>query len=132
MSESLGDASGIVSKTSRRTVAETVRALTDLLHAKGLRIFTVIDQREAARSVGLDLRETTVVEFGSPKAGTPIMEASPLVALDLPLKVVIWADGDLTRVSYYSPAAIAERHGLSADVVVPLSGIDALTDAIAS
>ena len=60
------------------------------------------------------------------------MEASPLVALDLPLKVVVWADGDVTRISYYSPEAIAKRHGLGLGAVTPLAGIDALTDAIVS
>jgi uncharacterized protein (DUF302 family) len=133
MSESLhGDDAGIVSKTSPHTVSETVAALTDLLSSKGLRVFCVIDQRAAARSVGLDLRETTVVEFGNPAAGTPIMAAAPLVALDLPLKVVIWADDDVTRISYYSPETVAARHGLGAEIVAPLSGIDALTDAIVS
>lgn len=132
MSEPLRDDSGIVSKTSPQTVSETVRALTDLIGRKGLRLFGVIDQREAAHNVGLELRETTVVQFGNPALGTPIMEASPLVALDLPLKVVVWADGDETRISYYSPEAIAKRHGLSVDAVAPLAGIDALTDAIVS
>ncbi|MGB9112159.1 MAG: DUF302 domain-containing protein [Acidimicrobiales bacterium] len=132
MSEPLRDDSGIVSKTSPHTVSETVRALTDLIGRKGLRLFGVIDQREAARSAGLDLRETSVVQFGNPALGTPIMEASPLVALDLPLKIVVWADGDETRISYYSPEAIAKRHGLSVEAVAPLAGIDALTDAIVS
>lgn len=122
----------IVSKVSPHSVPETVRVLTDLLKEKGLRIFAVIDQREEARRAGLELRETTVVEFGDPAAGTPIMDAAPLVALDLPLKVLIWADDGVTQISYYSPAAIAARHGLDADALAPLAGIDVLTDAVAS
>jgi uncharacterized protein (DUF302 family) len=66
------------------------------------------------------------VIFGSPQAGTPVMAASPLAALDLPLKALIWADEGQTKVSYYSPAALAARHHLSAD----LAGINALTDAL--
>jgi uncharacterized protein (DUF302 family) len=60
------------------------------------------------------------------------MEATPLTALDLPLKVVIWADGEQTRISYYAPEAIAARHGLDADAIAPLLGIHALTDALTS
>jgi uncharacterized protein (DUF302 family) len=60
------------------------------------------DQR-AAREAGLELRETTLVIFGNPAAGTPVMAAAPLPALDLPLKILIWADGSRTNVTYYSP-----------------------------
>jgi uncharacterized protein (DUF302 family) len=70
-----------------------------------------------------------VVIFGSPEAGTPVMVAAPLVALDLPLKVLVWADGDQTKVSYASPGALADRYGLSDDLAGKLAGIDALTDA---
>ena len=68
--------------------------------------------------------------FGSPAAGTPVMAAAPLAALDLPLKVLVWADEGQTRVSYYSPAAIAARYQLSADLAGNLAGIDALADAL--
>jgi uncharacterized protein (DUF302 family) len=101
-----------------------------MISAKGLKLFAVIDQAAEAREVGLTLRETTLVIFGSPKAGTPVMAASPLFALDLPLKVLIWDDGDQTKVSYYAPAALAAKHHLSADLAATLSGINALTDAL--
>jgi uncharacterized protein (DUF302 family) len=68
--------------------------------------------------------------FGSPAAGTPVMAAAPLAALDLPLKVLVWADGGQTKVSYYAPAAIAARHHLSAELAGNLAGINALTDAL--
>jgi uncharacterized protein (DUF302 family) len=90
------------------------------------KLFAVIDQAAKARQAGLTLRETTLVLFGSPKAGTPVMAASPLAALDLPLKVLIRADGDQTKVSYYASAALATSHHLAAD----LAGIDTLTDAL--
>ncbi len=77
----------VVTKLSPRTVAETVSRLTDLVRAKGMKVFAVIDQSVEARQVGLELRDTTLVMFGSPAAGTPVMAASPLSALDLPLKV---------------------------------------------
>ena len=125
-----GNDPGTVTKLSHLPVAETVARLTGLVSAKGMRLFAVIDQRAEARQAGLDLRETTLVLFGSPAAGTPVMAASPLAALDLPLKILVWADEGQTKVSYYSPAALAARHHLDADLGRNLAGIDALTDAL--
>jgi uncharacterized protein (DUF302 family) len=121
---------GVVSKLSPRTVAGTVERLTGMIAAKGMTLFGVIDQRAAAATAGLQLRATTLVLFGSPAAGTPVMAAAPLSALDLPLKVLIWDDDGQTRVTYYAPAALAERHHLSADLAARLAGIDPLTDAL--
>jgi len=125
-----GNDPGTVTKLSHLPVAATVARLTGLVSAKGMRLFAVIDQRAEAQQAGLDLRETTLVLFGSPAAGTPVMAASPLAALDLPLKVLVWADEGQTKVSYYSPAALAARHHLGADLARNLAGIDALTDAL--
>jgi uncharacterized protein (DUF302 family) len=117
-------------KVSPRPVTETVSRLTGILDAKGLKIFAVIDQAAEARRVGLQLRETTLVLFGNPAAGTPVMVAAPLSALDLPLKVLIWDDSGQTKVSYYGPAALAARYGLNADLTANLAAIDPLTDAL--
>jgi uncharacterized protein (DUF302 family) len=95
-----------------------------------MRLFAVIDQSAEARQAGLNLRETTLVIFGSPAAGTPVMIAAPLAALDLPLKVLIWAENERTRVSYQDPGVLAMRYGLSADLARNLAGINALTDAL--
>ena len=119
-----------VTKISGRSVSDTVARLTELVAAKGMRLFAVIDQAAEARKVGLQLRETTMVIFGSPVAGTPVMVAEPLAALDLPLKVLVWADGQQTKVSYEAPAAIARRRGLSRELAANLTGINALTDAL--
>ena len=78
----------------------------------------------------MQLRETTLVMFGSPAAGTPVMAAAPLAAVDLPLKVLIWADDGQTKVTYYAPAALAARYDLSADLAAKLAGIDPLADAL--
>jgi uncharacterized protein (DUF302 family) len=121
---------GVVTKLSPRPVASTVARLTRLIAAKGMKLFAVIDQSAEASRAGLQLRDTTLVLFGSPAAGTPVMAAAPLAALDLPLKVLIWADQGQTRVSYYSPAALAARHHLGADLATRLAGIDPLTDAL--
>ena len=117
-------------KVSPRPVTETVSRLTGILAARGLKVFAVIDQAAEARQVGLELRETVLVVFGNPAAGTPVMAAAPLSALDLPLKVLIWADGGQTKVSYFGPAALAARYDLSAELAAHLAAIDPLTDAL--
>ena len=120
----------VVTKLSRESVAATVAELTSMITAKGMRLFAVIDQAAEARQAGLTLRETVLVIFGSPQAGTPVMAASPLAALDLPLKVLIWADEGQTKVSYYAPAALAASHHLTAELAASLAGINAVTDAL--
>jgi uncharacterized protein (DUF302 family) len=120
----------VTTKLSPRSVPATVSRLTGILSAKGMKVFAVIDQSDQAREAGLSLRETTLIIFGNPAAGTPVMDAAPLAALDLPLRVLIWADGNRTNVTYYSPAAIAARYGLNAELAANLAGIDPLTDAL--
>jgi uncharacterized protein (DUF302 family) len=120
----------IVTKSGPLSVAATVARLTGMINAKGMRLFAVIDQRAEARQAELDLRDTVLVVFGSPAAGTPVMEASPLSALDLPLKVLIWDDAGATKVSYYAPTALAARHHIPAELAANLAGINALTDAL--
>jgi uncharacterized protein (DUF302 family) len=120
----------VTTKLSPRSVPATVSRLTGILSAKGMKAFAVIDQSDQARAAGLRLRETTLVLFGNPAAGTPVMEAAPLAALDLPLKILIWDDGSRTNVTYFSPAAIAARYDLSAELAANLAGIDPLTDAL--
>jgi uncharacterized protein (DUF302 family) len=122
--------SGIVTKISPRSVADTVTRFTGLLSAKGVKLFAVIDQSAEARQAGLRLRDTTLVIFGNPAAGTPVMDAAPLAALDLPLKVLVWDDAGQTRVTYYAAAALAARHRLSADLEGNLAAVNPLTDAL--
>jgi uncharacterized protein (DUF302 family) len=121
---------GVTTKNSPRTVSETVSRLTGLIDGKGMKVFAVIDQQAEARAAGQDLRETVLVIFGSPAGGTPVMAAAPLSALDLPLKVLVWADGDQVRVSYYAPATLAGGHSLTPELAGRLAGIDPLTDAL--
>ncbi|HEY4278002.1 MAG TPA: DUF302 domain-containing protein [Conexibacter sp.] len=121
----------VVSKTSPRTVDETVARLIDLVTDRGLRLFAVIDHGGAARDTGLALRDTKVVVFGSPQAGTPVMDAHPLMALDLPLKVLVWAaDDGTTTVSYTPPATLVARYSLAAELAARFAAIDAITDAL--
>jgi uncharacterized protein (DUF302 family) len=128
--DSLGFEPGVITKLSPRPVADTVSWLQELINANGLKLFAVIDQRSEARSAGLDMPDTTLVIFGSPAAGTPVMVAAPLSALDLPLKVLIWADEGQVKVSYYAPEELGRRHGLPRELVEKLAGIGPLTDAL--
>ena len=121
---------GVVTKLSPWSVADTVSRLLSVVAARGMKVFAVIDHSGEASTVGLELRDTKLVIFGGPKAGTPVMVAAPLAALDLPLKVLIWADESQTKVSYTTPRALAARYGLSEELAGRLAGIDAVTDAV--
>jgi uncharacterized protein (DUF302 family) len=127
---SIGDQ--VVTKSSASSVTETVARLSALIAARGLKEFAVIDHSGEAAAHGLALRETKVVIFGSPEAGTPVMDAVPLAALDLPLKVLVWADDDGTKLSYTAPSALAARYDLDDELAHRLEGIDDLTSAAAS
>jgi uncharacterized protein (DUF302 family) len=120
----------VVTKSSPWSVADTVSRLSAIVAARGMKVFTVIDHRGEAAASGLELRDTKVVIFGSPLAGTPVMVAAPLAALDLPLKVLVWADELETKVSYTAPRELAARYGLSDELAARLAGIDAVTDAV--
>jgi uncharacterized protein (DUF302 family) len=118
----------IVTKASPWTFQETVSRLETVIAAKGLKLFTVIDHSGEAHAHGLSLRDTRVVVFGSPIAGTPVMQARPLAALDLPLKVLVWDDDGQTQLSYTSPDELAARYDLDDELKARLAGIDAVTD----
>jgi uncharacterized protein (DUF302 family) len=123
-------AEGVETKTSPRSVEATVDRLTQLISSRALTLFAVVDHSGAAAEAGLAMPDTKLVLFGSPAAGTPVMLAAPLAALDLPLKVLVWDDGDGTvRVSYNSPEYLAARHHLSADLRARLEAVEAITDA---
>jgi uncharacterized protein (DUF302 family) len=119
----------LITKLSPHSVTDTVNRLTDLIAAKDLKLFAVFDHSGEAAAHGLELRDTKVVVFGSPAAGTPVMQAVPQAALDLPLKVLVWADGDQTKLTYTAPAALAARYGIPDDLAPRLAGIDPITDA---
>ena len=120
----------VVTKLSPLSVADTTAKLTAIIVAKGVKLFDVIDQAAEARLAGLTLRDTVLVIFGNPAAGTPVMAASPLSALDLPLKVLIWSDNGQTKISYYAPAALAARHHIAPELAGNLGAVNALTDAL--
>jgi uncharacterized protein (DUF302 family) len=108
-----GAAEGIVTRPSHYSIDVTVGRIEGALRSRGLTLFALVDHSGEAACVGLTLRPTKLLIFGSPTAGTPLMVASPLLALDLPLKALVWQD-DAGRVivSYNSTAYLAARHQL--------------------
>lgn len=121
---------GVVTKLSPWSVADTVARLGAVVAARGIKLFAVIDHSGEARANGLELRDAKLLIFGSAAAGTPVMVAEPLAALDLPLRVLVWADGLATKVSYVSPGELVARYGVPEELVAALSiGIDAVVAA---
>ena len=104
--------------------------LKDVIAEKGLKLFDIIDHSAEAAAHGLELRETKVVIFGSPTAGTAVMQAAPPAALDLPLKVLVWDDEGQTTITYAPPSELAARYELDDDLAARLAGIDLVTDAV--
>ena len=118
---------GIVNIPSHHSVDNTVGRLKALMDAKGVTVFALIDHSGEAAKVGMNMRPTKLLIFGSPKAGTPLMLAAPSSALDLPLKLLVWEDGQgKVWVSYNSPAYLQERHGLPRDLLQNIAGVEAL------
>jgi uncharacterized protein (DUF302 family) len=130
VSDHVVGADGLIVKTTPLSVEAAAARLSGLIAEKGMKLFALIDHSGAAAAAGLELRDTKVVIFGSPAGGTPVMDAVPLVALDLPLKVLIYDDGGTTRVCYAPPQELARRYGLSAELAAHFAGINALTDAL--
>lgn len=125
-----GPADESITKLSPWSVEDTVTRLSALVLDKGMKVFVVVDHSGEAAASGLELRDTKLVIFGSPQAGTPVMQAAPLAALDLPLKVLVWADGDQTKLSYTAPDALAARYRLNDDLAGRLAAINGLTDTV--
>jgi uncharacterized protein (DUF302 family) len=124
--------SGIVTIPSRYSVDETVSRLQKLLEAKGVHLFTIVDHSGEAERVGLKMPNTKLVVFGNPKAGTPLMIASPTIALDLPLKLLIWEDAESKcRITYNGPDYLRSRHDLSSELAQMLRIVGSLADEIA-
>jgi len=125
----VGD-SGVITKVSPWSMADTLARLSAVIAARGLQVFAEIEYTATARDAGLDLRHTRLLIFGDPSIATPVIEAAPLAALDLPFRVLVWESGHQTRVSYPSPAALACGHGLDGDLADAFAVIDALTSAV--
>jgi uncharacterized protein (DUF302 family) len=120
---------GIATVESPYSVDETVQRIHTLLAAKHVTVFATVDHSGEAAKVGLTLRPTKLVIFGSPKGGTPVMVAAPTAALDLPLKLLVWADDAGTvRIAYNTPEYLAKRHMIPADLVANLAVIRSIVE----
>ncbi len=118
---------GIVDKPANHSVDETVEKLKGILQSKGVALFAMVDHSGEAAKVGMKMPPTKLLIFGSPKAGTPLMLASPSVAIDLPLKILIWEDAQgKAWLSYNSPAYLQERHSIPAELMQNIAIIEAL------
>src|SRR6202167_2372693 len=118
---------GIVDKPSSHSVDQTVEKLKTILQSKGVTLFALVDHSGEAEKVGMKMRPTKLLIFGNPKGGTPLMLAAPSVAIDLPLKILVWEDGSgKVWVSYNSPEYLKERHGLPQDLLQNIAVVETL------
>jgi uncharacterized protein (DUF302 family) len=123
---------GIVDVSSNHSVDMTVDKLKGILQSKGITLFVVIDHSGEAAKVGIKMPPTKLLIFGNPKGGTPPMLAAPSIALDLPLKILVWEDSQgKVWLSYNSPEYLKERHRLPQDLVQNISAAKALATAAA-
>jgi uncharacterized protein (DUF302 family) len=113
---------GVVNQPTRHSVDETVERLEGILQAKGVTLFALVDHSGEAAKVGMKMRPTKLLIFGNPKAGTPVMLAAPSSAIDLPLKILVWEDGQgKVWISYNSPQYLERRHGLSQELLANIA-----------
>jgi uncharacterized protein (DUF302 family) len=123
----MSQGNGMVQVVSRYSVDDTVRRLQAAFAEKGLQVFALIDHSGEAEKVGLKMRPTKVLIFGSPKGGTPLMVAAPSLAIDLPLKALVAEDAaGRVSVTYNDPAYLKERHGVPEELIKNLAGAGAV------
>lgn len=115
---------GLIHLKSPHTVLKTLERLETIVKSKGLAVLALIDHSGDAAKVGLTLRPTKLLIFGNPKSGTPLMIASPSLAIDLPLKALAWQDDEgKVWLSYNSPNYLKERHAVPDNLIPNIAGI---------
>ena len=123
---------GMIDIRSRHSVDDTVERLKPLLESKGLTLFALVDHSGEAEKIGMAMRPTKLLIFGSPKAGTPVMMASPRSAIDLPLKILIWESNEgQVLISYNSPEYLGQRHGIPHELLQNLAAVRLLAENVA-
>jgi uncharacterized protein (DUF302 family) len=121
--------SGIVSILSTHSVDETVERLKDLLQSNGITLFSLVDHSGEAENVGMKMPPTKLLIFGSPKGGTPLMLAAPSIAIDLPLKILVWEDTEgKVWLSFNSSDYLARRHGIPQDLLKNIAVVGTLAE----
>ena len=120
---------GIITKASAYSFDETLMRVVATIQVKGLTLFARIDHSVEAELAGLSMQPASVLIFGAPKAGTPLMVASPLIALELPLRALVWQDNaGNVQISYTDPVFLADRFALPDELRANIAGIGALID----
>jgi uncharacterized protein (DUF302 family) len=118
---------GIIDKPSNHSVDQTVDRLKTILQSKGVTLFALVDHSGEAERVGMKMHPTKLLIFGSPKAGTPLMLATPSIAIDLPLKILVWEDGQgRVWISYNSPEYLRDRHSLPKELLPNIAVVEGL------
>jgi uncharacterized protein (DUF302 family) len=118
---------GIINTPSNHSVDQTVDRFKQILEAKGVTLFALVDHSGEAAKVGMKMLPTKLLIFGGPKAGTPVMLAAPSIALDLPLKILIWEDEHgKVWISYNGAEYLQERHGVPQQLLQNLAVVEAL------
>ena len=129
----MNSSDGIITKTANCTVEEAVNKIKSLLVIRGITLFAVIDHSGEAEIAGMKMPNTKLLVFGNPKGGTPLMRASPSIAIDLPLKLLVAEDASgKCSISYNSPQFLKERHGISDDLIQNIAIIEALANEAAA
>ena len=124
--------SGIIDTPSSHSVDEAVEKLKGILQDKGITLFALVDHSGEAEKVGMKMRPTKLIIFGSPKAGTPLMLATPSIAIDLPLKVLVWEDSQgKTWLSHNSPEYLKKRHAVPDDLISNIAVVGTLVQKVA-
>ncbi len=120
---------GLIHLESKHSVDETVERLQLLLQEKKINIFALIDHSGEAAKAGLAMRPTKLLIFGNPKGGTPLMQAAPTVAIDLPLKALVWEDVDgKVRLTYNAPEYLQQRHNVPLELLPNIAGVNGLLE----
>lgn len=120
---------GLIHLQSKHSVEETLQRLESSLGERGIMIFACVDHSGEAAKAGLQMRPTKLLIFGNPKGGTPLMQAAPTIAIDLPLKALIWEDADAkVWLSYNDPAYLRQRHGVPAGLLPNIAAVGGLLE----
>jgi uncharacterized protein (DUF302 family) len=131
MPDSSQSSAGIITKPSGKSVAETIDGLKRVMADRGFTVFNVIDHRGVAERAGVQMPDSKLVMFGKPAVGATAMVAAPLAGLDIPLKVLVWEDGNgAVSVSYNSPDFLAERHHLEGAQRAPFDAVASIVEAL--
>jgi uncharacterized protein (DUF302 family)/uncharacterized membrane protein YidH (DUF202 family) len=127
ISMTLNKGEGIINLASNHSVDQTVEKLKGILNAKGVNLFALVDHAREAEKVGMKMQPTQLLIFGNPKGGTPLMQAAPSSAIDLPLKILVWEDTEgKVWVSYNSPTYLQERHGIPKELLQNIAVVETL------